>query len=41
MIIEDFGLIQQIISDNGKINYVSRRQNGSHGDIVSSLVLCL
>ena len=40
-IVSDLSLIQQIISENGKISYVSRRANGSHGDIVSSIVLAL
>ena len=40
-ILNDFSLIQQIITDTGKIMYVSRRSNGSHGDLVSSLVLGL
>ena len=34
-------LIQQIISENGKISYVSSRANGSHGDIVSAIILAL
>lgn len=41
LIINEFSLIQQIITDTGKVNYVSRRSNGSHGDTVSSLVLGL
>lgn len=40
-IVSDLSLIQQIISENGKISYVSRRANGSHGDIVSAVVLAL
>ena len=40
-IISDLSLIQQIISENGKLSYVSRRANGSHGDIVSAVVLAL
>ena len=40
-IVSDLSLIQQIISENGKISYVSRRANGSHGDIVSAIVLAL
>ena len=40
-IVSDLSLIQQIISENGKLSYVSRRANGSHGDIVSSIVLGL
>ena len=40
-IVSDISLIQQIISENGKISYVSRRANGSHGDIVSAVVLAL
>ena len=39
--VSDLSLIQQIISENGKISYVSRRVNGSHGDIISSIVLAL
>ena len=40
-IVSDLSLIQQIISENGKLSYVSRRANGSHGDIVSAIVLGL
>ena len=40
-IVSDLSLIQQIISENGKLSYVSRRANGSHGDIVSAIVLAL
>ena len=40
-IVSDLSLIQQIISENGKLSYVSRRANGSHGDIVSAVVLAL
>lgn len=40
-IVSDLSLIQQIISENGKLSYVSRRANGSHGDIVSAAVLAL
>ena len=40
-IVSDLSLIQQIISENGKVSYVSRRANGSHGDIVSAIVLAL
>ena len=40
-IVSDLSLIQQIISENGKVSYVSRRANGSHGDIVSAVVLAL
>ena len=40
-IVSDLSLIQQIISENGKISYISRRANGSHGDIVSAIVLAL
>ena len=40
-IVSDLSLIQQIISENGKISYISRRVDGSHGDIVSAIVLAL
>ena len=40
-IVSDLSLIQQIISENGKLSYMSRRANGSHGDIVSAVVLAL
>ena len=40
-IVSDLSLIQQIISENGKLSYMSRRANGSHGDIVSAIVLAL
>ena len=41
LLLEDISLVQQIITENGKIVYSSRRQNGSHADNLTSLILAL
>ena len=41
LLLEDISLVQQIITENGKIVYSSRRLNGSHADNLTSLILAL
>ena len=40
-IIEDMLLVQQTISDDGKVVYVARRANNSHADNISAIILAL
>lgn len=40
-IIEDLMLVQQTISDDGKVVYVARRNNNSHADNISAIILAL
>jgi hypothetical protein len=40
-IIEDLMLVQQTISDDGKVVYVARRSNNSHADNISAIILAL
>ena len=40
-IIEDLLLVQQTISDDGKVVYVARRANNSHADNISAIILAL
>lgn len=38
---EDLLLVQQTITDDGKIVYVARRRNNSHADTISAIILAL
>ena len=40
-IVEDLLLVQQTITDDGKVVYVARRGNGSHADNMSAIILAL
>lgn len=40
-ITQDLQLIDQVITENGKVQYMARRFNGSHADNVSGLILAL
>lgn len=40
-VIEDLLLVQQTISDDGKVVYVARRNNNSHADNISAIILAL
>lgn len=40
-IVEDLLLVQQTITDDGKIVYVARRRNNSHADTISAIILAL
>lgn len=40
-IIEDLLLVQQTITDDGKVVYVARRSNNSHADNISAIILAL
>jgi phage FluMu gp28-like protein len=40
-IVEDLLLVQQTITDDGKVVYVARRSNNSHADNISAIILAL